>query len=74
MNPKIVELALKKQRLQLQAAAQRVRILHVAGRPTHDTRALRQWLKSNASADIVAFFILRTSSDNPNARQGMALP
>lgn len=28
MNPKIVELALKKQRLQLQAAAQRVRIMH----------------------------------------------
>ncbi len=28
MNPRIVELALKKQRLQLQAAAQRVRILH----------------------------------------------
>lgn len=29
MNPKVVELALKKQRLQLQAAAQRVRVLHV---------------------------------------------
>lgn len=28
MNPRIVELALKKQRLQLQAATQRVRILH----------------------------------------------
>lgn len=28
MNPRIVELALKRQRLQLQAAAQRVRILH----------------------------------------------
>jgi uncharacterized membrane protein len=54
--------------LTLNVARERVRILHVAGRPTHDTRALRQWLKSNASADIVAFFILRTSSDNPNAR------
>ena len=32
-------------------------------------RALRQWLKSDASVDVVAFFILRTTSDNPNARQ-----
>lgn len=55
--------------LTLNVARERVRILHVAGRPTHDTRALRQWLKSNASADVVAFFILRTAADNPNARQ-----
>ncbi|MBC7052258.1 hypothetical protein G6O46_24935, partial [Salmonella enterica subsp. enterica serovar Enteritidis] len=28
-----------------------------------------QWLKSDASVDVVAFFILRTQSDTPNARQ-----
>ena len=50
-------------------ARERVRVLHVAGRPTNDVRALRQWLKSDASVDVVAFFILRTQSDNPNARQ-----
>jgi uncharacterized membrane protein len=50
-------------------ARERVRVLHVAGRPTNDVRALRQWLKSDASVDVVAFFILRTSTDNPNARQ-----
>lgn len=50
-------------------ARERVRVLHVAGRPTNDVRALRQWLKSDASVDVVAFFILRTQSDHPNARQ-----
>ncbi|MBX3234305.1 MAG: hypothetical protein KIT84_21565 [Labilithrix sp.] len=50
-------------------ARERVRVLHVAGRPTNDVRALRQWLKSDASVDVVAFFILRTGSDAPNARQ-----
>ena len=46
-------------------ARERIRVLHVAGRPTNDTRALRQWLKSDASVDVVAFFILRTPADNP---------
>jgi len=49
-------------------ARERVRMLHVAGRPTNDVRALRQWLKGNASIDLVAFFILRTPSDNPQAQ------
>jgi uncharacterized membrane protein len=48
-------------------ARERIRVLHVAGRPTNDVRALRQWLKSDASVDVVAFFILRTPADNPNA-------
>jgi len=55
--------------LTFNVARERVRVLHVAGRPTSDVRALRQWLKSDASVDVVAFFILRTQSDNPNARQ-----
>jgi uncharacterized membrane protein len=53
----------------LNVARERVRVLHVAGRPTNDTRALRQWLKSDASVDVVAFFILRTPADNPQATQ-----
>lgn len=47
----------------------RVRVLHVAGRPTDDVRALRQWLKSDASIDVVAFFILRTPTDDVRATQ-----
>ena len=45
----------------------RVRILHIAGRPTYDVRALREWLKSDASLDIVAFFILRSQVDDVRA-------
>jgi len=45
-------------------ARDRIRVLHVAGRPTYDTRALRMWLKSDAAVDVVAFFILRTLSDD----------
>lgn len=55
--------------LTFDVARERVRVLHVAGRPTSDVRALRQWLKGDASVDVVAFFILRTASDDPQARQ-----
>jgi uncharacterized membrane protein len=48
-------------------ARERVRVLHVAGEPTNDVRALREWLKSDASIDVVAFFILRTQGDIPQA-------
>lgn len=53
----------------LNVAREHVRVLHVAGRPTNDVRALRQWLKSDASIDLVAFFILRTPTDDPEAMQ-----
>jgi uncharacterized membrane protein len=44
-----------------------VRLLHVAGRPTYDVRALRRWLKSDESIDLVAFFILRSPHEEPPA-------
>lgn len=53
----------------IDVARDRVRLLHVAGRPTYDVRALRTWLKSDASVDVVAFFILRTHDDQVQARQ-----
>ncbi len=53
--------------LTFQVARERVRILHVAGRPTNDVRALRSYLKQNASVDVVAFFILRAPNDYPKA-------
>jgi uncharacterized membrane protein len=46
-------------------ARERIRLLHVAGRPTYDVRALRTWLKADESIDLVAFFILRTDEDDP---------
>lgn len=45
---------------------ERVRLLHVAGRPSYDVRSLRMWLKGNDSVDLVAFFILRTHQSDPN--------
>lgn len=53
----------------LDVTRDRVRVLHVAGRPTYDVRALRMWLKSDASVDVVAFFILRTPTDDVVATQ-----
>jgi len=53
--------------LTLQVVRDRLRLLHVAGRPTYDVRALRNWLKSDSSVDLVSFFILRTDSDDANA-------
>jgi uncharacterized membrane protein len=53
----------------LDVARERIRVLHVAGEPTNDVRALRDWLKGDASIDVVAFFILRTQSDAPQADQ-----
>jgi uncharacterized membrane protein len=53
-------------------ARDRVRLLHLAGRPTYDVRALRRWLKSDEAVDVVAFFILRESNkgeDDPNAEE-----
>lgn len=51
----------------LDVARDRIRVLHVAGRPTYDVRALRTWLKSDESVDVVAFFILRTTTDDVGA-------
>jgi uncharacterized membrane protein len=53
--------------LTFEVTRDRVRILHIAGMPTYDVRTLRQWLKSDASLDVVSFFILRTAHDDVNA-------
>ena len=79
-GPRIVEIAITapagdtiaandRRLVTFQVTRERVRVLHVAGRPTNDVRALRQWLKSDASVDVVAFFILRTPTDDVRASQ-----
>lgn len=50
-----------KRHLTFVVARERIRLLHLAGRPTYDVRALRRWLESDESVDVVAFFILRDS-------------
>lgn len=59
--------------LTFSVARDRVRLLHVAGRPTYDVRALRMWLKSDQSIDLVAFFILRTLKDDTFTRDDSEL-
>ncbi len=51
--------------LSFRVTRERLRLLHVAGRPTYDVRMLRTWLKSDESVDLVAFFILRSNTDDP---------
>jgi uncharacterized membrane protein len=79
-GPRIVEVAIQspngdqipdndRRLLAFDVARDRVRVLHVAGRPTYDVRALRMWLKSDASVDVVAFFILRTRTDEVGASE-----
>lgn len=55
--------------LTFSVAKERIRLLHLAGRPTYDVRALRMWLKSDESVDVVAFFILRGDTDDPGASE-----
>ncbi len=47
----------------LKVIRDRVRVLHVTGRPSWDERFLRLLLKRDANVDLISFFILRTPSD-----------
>jgi len=42
----------------------RVRVLHVTGRPSWDTRFLRSLMRLDPNVDLVSFFILRTLEDD----------
>ena len=42
----------------------RTRVLHLNGRPSWDSRYLREVLVSNPKVDLLSFFILRTLSDD----------
>jgi uncharacterized membrane protein len=46
----------------------KIRIMHVCGRPSWDERFLRRVLKSDPNIDLISFFILRTPSDVSEAR------
>ena len=41
----------------------RVRVLHVCGRPSWDERFLRAMLRRDPNVDLVSFYILRTETD-----------
>ncbi|WKZ18996.1 MAG: glutamine amidotransferase [Candidatus Jettenia sp. CY-1] len=46
----------------------KIRIMHVCGRPSWDERFLRRVLKSDPNVDLISFFILRTPTDLSEAR------
>ncbi|TVM03525.1 MAG: hypothetical protein CV087_04715 [Candidatus Brocadia sp. WS118] len=46
----------------------KIRIMHVCGRPSWDERFLRRVLKSDPNIDLISFFILRTPTDVSEAR------
>jgi len=46
----------------------KIRIMHVCGRPSWDERFLRRILKNDPNIDLISFFILRSPTDNSEAR------
>jgi len=50
-------------RVVLDVIRDRVRVLHVAGRPSYDERFLRALLKNDPNVELISFFILRTPAD-----------
>lgn len=53
----------------LKVLRDRIRVLHISGRPSWDTRFVRSYLKGNRNIDLISFFILRGLTDNPQATQ-----
>jgi uncharacterized membrane protein len=47
----------------LKVIRDRIRVLHLAGRPSWDERFLRAMLRRDPNVDLVSFFILRTETD-----------
>ena len=47
----------------LKVIRDRVRVLHLCGRPSWDERFLRAMLRRDPNVDLVSFFILRTETD-----------
>ncbi len=58
-----------KQLFSLRVIRDRVRVLHVCGRPSWDQRFLRSLLRLNPNVDLVSFFILRTTTDESPANR-----
>ncbi len=53
----------------LKVIRDRVRVLLVSGRPSWDERFLRGLLKQDANVELISFYILRNSPDDPQVAQ-----
>ncbi len=54
-----------RRRLLLNVIRDKLRVLHVVGRPSWDVRFLREALRQNPNVDLISFYILRTPQDAP---------
>ncbi len=52
---------------EIKVVRDRIRILHLNGRPSWDARFLREALTNNPKVDLLSFFILRTLTDDVQA-------
>ncbi len=55
---------------QVRVVRDRIRVLHLNGRPSWDSRFLREVLINNPKVDLLSFFILRTLTDDVAAPTG----
>ncbi len=46
----------------------KIRILHIGGKPSYDMKAWRLFLTRQPDVDLVSFYILRSLNDDPEAR------
>jgi uncharacterized membrane protein len=53
---------------QVKVIRDKIRVMHVCGRPSWDERFLRRVLKSDPNIDLISFFILRTPTDVSDTR------
>ncbi len=54
--------------LTIRTVRDKMRILHIGGRPTPDLKAWRYFLTRQPDVDLVSFYILRSIQDDPLAR------
>ncbi len=59
-----------RQDFQIKVMRDRIRVLHLTGRPSWDSRFLREVLTNNPKVELLSFFILRTLTDNVEASTG----
>ncbi|RMF13188.1 MAG: hypothetical protein D6761_11565 [Candidatus Dadabacteria bacterium] len=59
--------AFQRTRIPVRVIRDRVRVLHVVGRPSWESRLLREHLRSDPAIDLISFQILRTTRDRPAA-------
>ena len=55
---------------QVKIMRDRIRVLHLTGRPSWDSRFLREVLANNPKVELLSFFILRSLTDNVQASTG----